>query len=126
MSIICFWIPFTKECFVQSLVEVSIGILEIFFKFSKCNFPFLLSSSFGKYLESIVSIPFNPGYFVLSLIEIYKVVPKKNIFKVFSVFMLVRYIISLKRVWPFIWINFNCVSPKMLFVDFIEIGPVQL
>ena len=89
------WVPFTKLCFVPSLVEIDPMVLqEKIFRFRHCIFALLLLSPLGKGRGSTIEkiwIHFTQGCFVPSLVEIDPVVPEKHFFfinflNVFSLF----------------------------------------
>ena len=79
------WIPFTRGCFVPSLVEIGSVILEKkIYEFRQCIFAFSLLSPLGEGWGPSFEqtwIPFTQEYFVPSLVKIGPVVLEKTIFK---------------------------------------------
>ena len=104
---------FNQGCFMPSLVEICLVVLEEeIFKFRQCIFANLLLSPLGKWCGP--SFPFTKEFFVPSKVDIGSMVLEKKIFKFRQCIIAIFVIISpWKRMWPFNWTNLNPLHTRM-------------
>ena len=101
-------VHFTKGCFVPSLVEIGLAVLEK--KIFKCGFPISLLSPFGKgncpsFEQTWTCFPRNALSEILLKLADWPW-RRTRLLNLINVFLLFHYNLPFEMAWPYIWTNF--------------------